>query len=274
MGSTAPYCQNNEGVEYWFPIGDNEATSPMDCRTIMRFDVSSLGAIPNLKVTAISLQVTSVGIWAYDSYGHMIMDSTLDNTNPVHPEIHAITAPNRDWVEGTGTGYDFVANQTCYVAKQTGITPGSVVKSWAGSAGLTTPGIDYDPVVLATKTLYKSQVQSIGQKVSFSFTGNSDQLTGLINTWLVDNMQSRDNPGLLMFDPTTDPTINPEPDGRRVGFFSSECMNPPWSGVQSFPASYQPQLIVSYTQVPEPGTIVMLAIGIAGLAIFVWRKNN
>jgi hypothetical protein len=269
MGSMAPYRNNNEGVEYWFPIGDNYSPGPMDCRTILRFDVAALGT-SNLQVNSIALRLTSVGIWAYDNQGNLIMDSQLDNLNPVHPEIHAIQAANRDWQEGTGTGYDFVPNQTCYAAKQTGTTAGSVVKPWAGSAGLTTPGTDYDSTVLSTKTLYKAQVQSIGQTVEFNFSGTSAQLTGLIDSWLEDNLQSRDNPGLLIFDPTT----SQGPAGRRVGFFSRQCTNPPWPGVQSFPASCRPQLIVNYSVVPEPRALALLASGLIALPVYAWRKRR
>jgi hypothetical protein len=273
MGSMAPYSQNNEGQEYWFPIGDNYYPGPMDCRTIMRFDVSSLGNIPNLQVNSISLRLTSVGIWAYDAYGHLIMDSQLptDNSNPVHPEIHAILPGNRDWTEGPGNGYSFVPNQSCYVAKKTGTIPGSVVIPWTGSAGLTTPGTDYSSTVLSTKTLKYSDVASIGQTVTFTFSGSSNELTGLINTWLADNMQSRDNPGLIMFDPAT----STGPAGRRVGFFSLQCTNPPAADTPTpavYPASYRPQLIVNYSQVPEPGTLVLLASGFFALLARTWRK--
>lgn len=271
MGSIAPYSQNNEGQEYWFPIGDNYSPGPMDCRTILRFNVSSLGSIPNLQINSITLKLASVGIWAYDVNGHLIMDSQLDNTNPVHPEIHAILPADNGWVEGPGNGYSFVPNQTCYIAKQTGATPGSVVVPWAGSAGLTTAGTDYDPTVLATRTLYKSQVQSIGQVVNFNFSGSSAQLTSLIDSWLVDNMQSHNNPGLLIFDPTT----SQGPAGRRVGFFSLQCTDPPAADTPTpavYPASYEPQLIVSYSQVPEPGTFVLLASALATLAWFRLRK--
>jgi hypothetical protein len=267
MGTVAPYSQNNEGIEYWCPLGNykldyNNPSSSMDCRVILRFDVSALGGIPGLQVNSMSIKFTSTGL------NNGICDTDWDGITPMHPEIHLIKPANRDWEEGTGVGYWFVPNETCCVAKQTGTTPGSVVKPWAGSAGLTTPGIDYDPTVLATKTINENQVDTLGEVFTLDFGGTPSQLTALVNAWLVDNYTlSRDNPGLLMFDPTT---VN---DGRRrLGFFSFQCTNPPWTNILPYPASYQPQLIVNYSQVPEPGALMLLASGLAALLACVGRS--
>ena len=139
MGSVAPYSQNNEGAEYWCPLGNykldpNNPASSMDCRNILRFNVASLGGIPNLRIDSMSLKLTSTGL------NNGICDTDWDGVTPMHPEVHAIMPANRDWQEGTGVGYWFVPNETCCVAKQTGTTAGSVAVPWAGGAGLTTRG--------------------------------------------------------------------------------------------------------------------------------------
>jgi hypothetical protein len=265
MGDLSPYKYNNEGAEFWVPLGDWDC----DQRTLMRFDVSSLGGIPNLRVDSISLKLYSVGAGYFEP---------ALNTAPMSLELHTIKAANRDWQEGTGNGYNFVPNETCFVAKKTGATAGSVVAPWAGSPGLNTAGVDYDPKVLATRALVKSNLQTQGQAVDFQFNGGPTELTGLINTWLADNYSlHRDNPGLLIFDPAW--TIGTH---RRVGFFASQCTNPPtnpWTGpagpnvpVSPFPASYQPQLVVTYSQTPEPGTLILLVTG--GLVLFAWRNRK
>jgi hypothetical protein len=208
-GNGYPFVYNNEGAEYWLPIGD----WGFDQRAIMRFDVSSLGSVPNLRVDSITLKLFSVGAGYFEP--------TMATT-PMSVEIRAIKSANRDWTEGPGIGYDFVPWQTCGLAKKTGATSGSIAAPWAGSAGLMTPGVDYDSTALATRSLVKSEMDGQGEAVNFQFNGDSSQLTGLIKTWLTDNSLHRDNPGLLICDPAW--TIGTQ---RRVGFFSRECTNPP-----------------------------------------------
>jgi hypothetical protein len=259
MGSAAPYRHNNEGAEFWFPIGD----WGFDCRTILRFDVRSLGGLANLQVNSITLKLFSTGFVPEQPFA-----SGLDNITPVHPEVHAISAANRGWVEGTGNGYNFVPWQTCYEAKQTGATAGSVAVSWAGSPGLTTAGVDYDSTVLATRSLLRDDLQTMGTEIVFTFAGNSAQLTGLINAWLSDNYTlSRANPGLVIFDSSAG-------NLRRANFFSLQCTNPPWQDVSPYPAAYQPQLVVSYTHAPEPGALTLLGTGLVGALAHAWRKRN
>ena len=192
IGPLAPYRYNNEGAEYWLPIGD----WGFDQRAIMRFDVRSLGGISNLEVNSIVLKLFSTGF-------NDPQLSNLDNVTPVHPEVHAITAANRDWVEGPGNGYSFTPWTCCYEAKVIGADQSHVAVPWAGSPGLTTAGVDYAPTVLATRSLIRTDLQTVGAEVDFPFSGSSAQLTGLIGTWLADNYTlSRDNPGILIFDPS------------------------------------------------------------------------
>ena len=256
MGSGAPYRYNNEGSEYWFPIGD----WGFDCRTILRFDVRSLGGLPNLQVQSITLKLFSTG------FNDHTQQSSLDDVAPLHPQIHAITAANRDWVEGPGTGYDFVPFQSCYVAKRIGADASSVVAPWAGSAGLTTAGVDYSPAILATRSLTRSDLQTPGAEIDFTFTGGQSQLTDLVNTWLSDNyILSRDNPGLVIFDQTAD-------HSRRANFYSRQCASPPWPDVATVPIGYAPQLVINYSSVPEPGAFSLMAIG--AIATFAYSRRK
>jgi hypothetical protein len=259
FGTVEPFKYQNEGAEYWIPIGD----WGMDQRGVLRFDVRSLGGKPDLEVSSIVLKLFSTG---FD-----ICPSSLDNVAPLLPEVHAIAAANRDWVAGPGNGYHFVPWTSTTFAKVIGAAPGVVSVPWAGSEGLGTPDVDYNSTVLAARTLVASNVGTLGQEIDFTFSGSSAQLTGLINSWLADNYTlSRDNPGLLIFDDHA-----AHGSSRRFGFFSRECDSPPAEyGIPGYSASYRPQLVVTYSQAPEPGSLVLLATAlIPGLAC-AWQRRN
>jgi hypothetical protein len=272
---TTPLYWNNEGALYWTmcgqlgPFDANWGGVGMDTRCIQRYDVSALGGIPNLRIDSITLRLYSVGV-----------DSFWNNAGAtLHPEIHPITAANRNWEEGIGDpthggdGLVVDPGKNSWGAKVTGITNGVpyAIEPWAGSPGLTTSGVDYDNALKATRTLTKTQIQTTGTPVDFTFNGSSAQLTGLINSWLVDNYTlHRDNPGLLLFNPVADPYapgLN-----QRFMFYSRH----PWTTENSWPApqpGWVPQLIVNYTQVPEPGTLALLVSGLIVLAACI-RKSS
>jgi hypothetical protein len=231
--------------------------------------VSALGGIPNLQVNSITLRLYSVGV-----------DSFWNNAGAtLYPEIHPITAANRNWEEGIGDpthggdGLVVDPGKNSWGAKVTGITNGVpyAIEPWAGSPGLSTPGVDYDDTLKASRSLTKANIQTNGAPVDFTFSGNSTQLTSLINSWLEDNyVLHRDNPGLLFFNPAANPLA---PDlNQRFMFYSRH----PWTTENSWPApnpSWVPQLIVNYSVVPEPGALALIGMSLLALPIFVWRKR-
>jgi hypothetical protein len=270
-----PLYWNNEGALYWTmcgqigPFDSRWGGVGMDTRCIQRYDVSALGGILNLRVDSITLRLYSVGA---DSFWN-------DAGATLHPEIHPITAANRDWEEGIGDpthggdGLVVDPGKNSWGAKSTGLDQlGNpyAIAPWAGSPGLSTPGVDYDATLMASRSLTKADIQTNGAPVDFTFSGSSEQLTDLINSWLVDNyVLHRNNPGLLYFNPVPDPYapgLN-----QRFMFYSRH----PWTTENSWPApqpGWVPQLIVDYSVVPEPGTIILLAFGLFGLSAFAWRK--
>jgi hypothetical protein len=271
-----PLCWNNEGgyqVTMCGQIGPFDsrwAGNGMDLRCLQRYDVSSLGGISNLQVNSITLRVFSAGI--VDPFWNF-------SGNTLHPEIHPISAANRNWVEGPsnpplgGDGLFAIQGMNCWNAKVTGLDNGVpyALEPWAGSPGLHTPGVDYDAAMMATRSLTYDDLKTVGAPVDFTFSGTSAQLTNLINSWLVDNYElHRDNPGLLFLNPVADPYapgLN-----QRMQFYSKH----PWTPYDMWPEyhpEWLPQLIVNYTQVPEHGTWALLASSSLALLAFAWRKR-
>jgi hypothetical protein len=276
QGSTTPLCWDNEGGYPVTMVGQIGAFDVrwggkgMDLRCIQRYDVSSLGGIANLCVNSITIKTFSAG--AFDSFWNY-SGATL------HPEIHPITAANRNWFEGPanppigGDGIYPIEGANCWNAKVTGLNNGVPFarEPWAGSPGLHTPGVDYDDTLKASRVLTFNDIKTTGQQVDFTFSGTSEQLTDLINSWLVDNYTlHRDNPGVVFTNPVPDPYASGL--NQRYMFYSKH----PFTSYDMWPIyhpEWLPQLIVNYSVVPEPGTFVLLAAGLIALLTYVRRKK-
>jgi hypothetical protein len=210
-------------------------------KSILRFNVSSLDGLYT-SIDSITLRV----FYADDS-------SLNTGTAMVTTNVHAITAANRAWTEGNSAGAAAVGESTWNRRVHN-------TTNWAGSAGLSTAGSDYDSTVLSSSTidLALANRPTPGTAIDFTFTGDSVALTALIDSWMVDNADlSRDNPGLLLRDPT--PTFNTLRN--RFTASSTEDAN----------AALHPQLIVNYTAIPEPSS--MLLLGFGGLVMFRRRRD-
>jgi hypothetical protein len=149
-------------------------------------------------------------------------------------QVYAISAANQGWSEATSTWNN--------AAGGTG--------GWAGTAGLGTAVTDYDSTLLASTAFAADS--SAGTVIDFTFTGNTVALTALIDTW-----NSIANPGLLLLDP------DGASAGERIKYYSSE------DGT----STNRPELTVTYTAVPEPGTYALIAGCFALTSVMVRRRR-
>jgi hypothetical protein len=189
------------------------------------------------------------------------------------PSVFAITAPDGNWVQGGGGPFGSPApGLTTWNQQQSG-TPGI---PWVGSAGLSTPGVDYTgPNSLADNATpwasvsLASGVAGVGagyaanQEIDFNFSNsNPAALTALIQGWAADNVAGF-NPGLLILDPN-ETAFTQTLELERITFNTTASGNP----------ALDPQLVVNYTVVstPEPAAFGMLLIGLCGL-LWVRRKR-
>ena len=213
--------------------------------SVLRFDVSALDGLYS------SIDSVTLRLYYHANGG--------DGTAAVTTNVHAISAANRAWIEGTHQGAAATGESTWNNLAHSS-TP------WAGSAGLGTAGTDYDSTVLATYTLPGPWVDrpAAGTAIDFTFTGSSATLTALINSWMVDNVtNSQDNPGLLLRDPT--PTI-----GNLRNRFTA-------TSTENANAALHPQLIVEYSRSPSASdfsVIITPSVGSPGHYDFEWNSQT
>lgn len=111
---------------------DTIVLSGSSTRGLLRFDLSSIPAT----ATCISatLQLTQVGTSGY--------------TDPFTVTVRQISAANAAWIEGISNGLA-QAGEPCWNALAAD-GAGGVTTDWAGSAGLSTSGTDYETTALGT----------------------------------------------------------------------------------------------------------------------------
>lgn len=169
-------------------------------RGLMRFNLSSF-ANQYSRISAVTLTFE-------------ISQTTGSITNGT-VNAYAIAAANTGWVEGT-----------VFNAAQTGSScwnfARNATQSWAGSAGLSTPGTDYDNTVLGTVNYPGTGTYTM------TFNRTPAQLKALVNSWLTST-----NPGILLIEG------NASRDGSS-GFYDSEGLT----------KSRSPKLTITYTTGP------------------------
>lgn len=216
------FQHNNWGQGYYaYTIMGIQAYS------LIRFDVSSMAG-------------------EYNSIESVTLTFKTDNdVNNVPFALHAISAANADWVEGTGDENGItaggIANAATF-AKKFDTSGTGVDVDWVGGPGLgvgtATPGYNPTPAVTGI----------------WNVSGGDGMMTitlpaSLIQSW-IDNPAA--NGGLILLETGT-------PSGQYIVFKGSE----------SAPQNY-PKLEINYTPVPEPTAISLLGLG--ALAMLRRRK--
>lgn len=211
-------------------IGDGGARPEREI--LMRFDLSAMGG-QNLVVNSATLQLTSF-------YSYTTTQTPIDETVV---NVYEILPANAGWGEGNQT---FNANNQAAPGDATfanrNFDPVSPTP-WAGSAGLHTPGVDFNAVPL--DTIDYVYANPINTKYDATLS------PALVQSW-IDNPSA--NAGLLLQGGWAGSNSYP------VGFASSEQAT----------ASQRPMLILDVTVVPEPATVALLAA--APLALLRRRR--
>lgn len=197
------------------------ATGLVTYRTaLVRFDLSALqGQYSSINSATLTLYQAETGVQFPDfEFG-----------------VHEVSAANSAWVEGT-TAAGVAGNPDWEHLSHD-------AQTWAGSAGLQTPGVDYVTPALATGTYQAGGAGSDRNGTPYDFA-----LPGaLVAKWI-----EGDNPGVVLqkSDLSTDGLFQ---------FRTSEFAT----------VSLRPVLTIDYTPIPEPAGLAVL--GLAGLALRRWR---
>lgn len=219
--STASYATKNYGRSTSLTLG--KGSNGEERKALLRFDVSALANFEGT-ITSVTLTLTAISQQAAISNGNTTLQLNL----------YQIADANAGWVQGNGQGSSELGSAS-YNYKAIATT------TWAGSAGLGTPGTDYvDSVIDGTHTVYGG--------TSITPTQYSWELpVSLLQSWI-----SGTNAGLLLtvtgFDDLELKDI--------VGFASNRYTN----------IDYRPMLTITYTPVPEtPLAGVLPLLGVYAL---------
>lgn len=189
-------------------------TAGTDRTPLLRFDITALddGLAPGE-----SIQVNSAHITLYQSY---------ENAATRTVGLHQVSSANGGWIEGTG-GDPAVAGGSCWNF----LSYNTV--SWAGSAGLQTPGVDYNAVAEDTV--------NIGNLAGFN---QFDVSPSLVEAWI-----GGANDGVALVS---------------TGIISV------WASSESTTIANRPELTIDYAVVPEPSVLGLMSL--TGI-LFIARRR-
>ncbi|MCD4825545.1 MAG: PEP-CTERM sorting domain-containing protein [Phycisphaerae bacterium] len=186
-----------------------EAVMRNTSHNLLRFDITSLGSVSNLDITGAEIELS----YQSDSIG----------TGSMVVYMYEILPANAGWVEGRGVGLDVVSGESTWNNRQHSST------AWAGSAGCSTAGTDYNGTAVGTVTLTDNGANAI-------FTITNAAMLNTLEDW-ADGTAT--NAGFVIFTSSTS----------RVSFDTTDT-----SGGTA------PKMTITYT--PEPATMALLALGL------------
>jgi hypothetical protein len=202
---------------------------------LVRFDVTSLAGQYS--------SINGVTLRLYPSFVDTVAADAI--------QLYRLAAANTGWVEGNGTSFtgfgpEDVGGSTWSFRVQ-GVTQGAGTP-WAGSAGASSPGVDYLSTLLASTPFTSSTPLQTAFDLVFSDVS-------FIGDWAAGN-----NPGLFLKSAGDSPS---SPNARRIAFTSREGT-----------AAFRPELIIDYNVIPEPAGFALGFFMMACLAFIRTRQAN
>lgn len=190
----------NFGGRSDFEVGESPNIFSAPRHTLIRFDVTSLaGQFLSISNVTLRLFVT--------------VPSSINRGDTL--QAFSLASANSDWIGGSGVGANNGEPEDLGMSTWAQEIQGSA--NWAGSAGASTPGVDYVDAPLATFG-YASTNVAVGSYIDLVFTN-----TGIFTDWVAGI-----NPGLLL---------------RTASEADSELI---FASSQSATVQWRPQLIVNY----------------------------
>jgi hypothetical protein len=152
----------NFGGRSDFEVGESPNFTSFSRHSLIRFDVTSFaGQFQSISNVTLRLYVTVASL--------VETGDTL--------QVFRLTPANSDWVEGSGVAFN--TSDPADVGMSTWAQKVQGSANWAGSAGASTPGVDYISQPLATFS-YASTNVAVGTYIDLVFT-NTSFLKGSVN---------------------------------------------------------------------------------------------
>jgi hypothetical protein len=150
-------------------------------------------------------------------------------------QVYQVASANTGWIEGNLNGSTAAGGQSTWYHRN------ATTNNWAGSLGASTAGTDYVNTVLASTAFDRTELA--GDVFDLVFTD-----TSFFANWVAGT-----NPGLFLRAQTGT-------QAAQVIFHSSEAGT----------AAFRPELIITYTPIPEPSTFALVISG--GIAMELIRR--